>query len=269
MFDAQGVENGGMKIMNVSAIFNGTKAQFIGGPYGLPTFGSAAGHPHGKSVGIVVASVSFFTHGCSAKFAAPNNECVLKHAALLQIGEESRDGLIHALAERGPAFFVAGVCVPFAACAVENLNEANAAFDEATSHDAGLGHGVGGLVFQAIEIFGCAGLFGKIDGLWCFGLHAEGEFVCMDAGIQFGLLNTRRSMAMIHLRKQGKFSALTLVRDILRRRKVGNRLPFNLESRTLIRSRHEPRPPVTYTVEGHCVAIGHDDKGGKIFVLTA
>ena len=48
---------------------------------------AAAGHPHGESVGIVIATVPFFAHRRPTKFAAPNDQRFVQQSALLEVVE--------------------------------------------------------------------------------------------------------------------------------------------------------------------------------------
>src|SRR2546423_304134 len=71
---------------------DGSEAEFIGGAVDVAAFDTAAGHPNGEAVGVVVAAggglaavALEFNRGSSAKFAAPDDQGVVEHAALLEI----------------------------------------------------------------------------------------------------------------------------------------------------------------------------------------
>ena len=80
-------------------VFDGREAEFVGGAVDVAAFDAAAGQPHGEAVVIVVAAVDLagiraglrqFDGGRAAEFAAPDDERVLEHAALLEILEQAR-----------------------------------------------------------------------------------------------------------------------------------------------------------------------------------
>lgn len=57
-----------------------------------------AGHPKSKGVGIVISAgeghfrtVSILPHRGSAEFSAPDDEGVVKHSPLFEVGEQSGD----------------------------------------------------------------------------------------------------------------------------------------------------------------------------------
>ena len=75
--------------VNVAAIFHGPQTDFIGGTDDGSAFDAAPGHPHGVAIGIVVAALAAafaFRQRGAAKFTAPDDESLIEHAALLQVG---------------------------------------------------------------------------------------------------------------------------------------------------------------------------------------
>ena len=105
---------------------------------------AAAGQPHGEAVVVVVAAVDFagvgagrgqFDDGGAAEFAAPHHQHFVQHAALFQILEQGGDGLIAFLAELAVAGFDVVVVIPRLAGAVPDLDEADAAFDQAAGDE--------------------------------------------------------------------------------------------------------------------------------------
>ena len=74
-----------MEIVNVDWIFDGFEAEFVGGTVNVAAFDSAAGHPHGEAVVVVVATVDFALVGAgfwhfddwgTSEFAAPDDKGV-------------------------------------------------------------------------------------------------------------------------------------------------------------------------------------------------
>src|SRR5262249_51442408 len=96
---------------------------------------AAAGQPHAETVVVVIAPIDFTgvssrgrqLHGRrAAKFAAPDNERAVEHPALLQILEQSADGLIALLGQPAMVKLQVVVAVPWLPGAVPDLHEANA-----------------------------------------------------------------------------------------------------------------------------------------------
>ncbi len=57
----------------------------------MPAFDAAAGHHEAEAFDVVVAAVAL-GHGRAAEFAAPDDERVVEHAALLQILDQGGGG---------------------------------------------------------------------------------------------------------------------------------------------------------------------------------
>ena len=75
-----------MIIVYMHAIFNSRQAEFISGTITESRLDTAAGHPHGESVMVVVSSLLSFTGWSAAKLSTPNHKRVFKHATLFQVG---------------------------------------------------------------------------------------------------------------------------------------------------------------------------------------
>jgi hypothetical protein len=67
MVDAQGVQDRGVDVMDMEPVFDGMEAEVIGLADDDAFFHAAAGHPHGETIGVVVAAVAFLGHGCAAE----------------------------------------------------------------------------------------------------------------------------------------------------------------------------------------------------------
>ena len=81
-----------MACRSLMCIFFSTAAiaMLVGGAVAIAPFDAAAGHPHGEPVVVVVAAVVALRGRRAAEFAAPDDQRVLEHAALLQVGEQAR-----------------------------------------------------------------------------------------------------------------------------------------------------------------------------------
>ena len=94
VIDAEEVEEGGVEVVNADGILCNVVGVVVGFADGLTGFNAAAGEPHGEAAGVVVATealwreVALAVNGAS-EFAAPDDEGVLKQAALLEVFDES------------------------------------------------------------------------------------------------------------------------------------------------------------------------------------
>ena len=84
--------------------------------------------------------------------------------------------------------FDVGVGVPPAARAAVELDEPHAALDQAAGQQAEPAEALGRRVVQAVEGAGLGGLARQVDGLGGLGLHAEGQLVALDPGVELGLV---------------------------------------------------------------------------------
>ena len=112
VIDSEQMQDGGVKIVDVQTILDGMQTDFVRATDDSPTFHTAACHPHGKSVGIVVATVPFFAHWRPTKFAAPNDERFVEQSALLEIAEQNRLQSIEPQAALLLFLAVAGIATP-------------------------------------------------------------------------------------------------------------------------------------------------------------
>lgn len=100
------MEKGRVEVAKVDLLARkGAIAHLIGFAVSDPRFDSSSGHPKGKGVGVVIAaeeghfsSVPVFLHRSSAEFTAPDDEGVIQHSPLFEVGEECGDGLVDGLA---------------------------------------------------------------------------------------------------------------------------------------------------------------------------
>src|SRR5258708_2606304 len=98
MIEAKQFQNRGMQIVDMHPVFDNVKSNIVGASESDSRFDSAAGHPDGKSLGMMIASefatgfLIGFDHGGAAEFAAPDDERVFEQSALLQILDQRGAG---------------------------------------------------------------------------------------------------------------------------------------------------------------------------------
>ena len=235
-------------------------------PTTMPGLDAAAGHPHGEAVGVVVAAVAFLRHRRAAELAAPDDQGLVEQAAALQVLEQAGDRLVHRAAEswRG-CLSMSAVGVPLAAGAAVELDEPHAALDQAAGQQAVPADGLGRRIVQAVEGERLGGLARQVDGLGGLGLHAEGQLVALDPGVELGLVGPRREMAAVEPVQQLELALLPRRADLGGRRQVGDRLGAALEPRPLVDRRHEARAPVPRAAgDLRARIVLHHDEAGQV-----
>ena len=91
--DAEQVQDGGLEVVDVHAAVGDVVAEVVGFAVDVAGPGAAAGHPHGKATGMVVAAVVVvgepaLREAGTAEFAAPDDQRVFEQAALFEVDEE-------------------------------------------------------------------------------------------------------------------------------------------------------------------------------------
>src|SRR5207237_1328343 len=99
--EAQEMEDGRLEIVNVDSVLSREESELVAGADGGAGLNAAAGEPHGVGVDVMVAAdgLADFTHRRAAELASPNDQCLVKQAALLEIANESGGGLVGFLAD--------------------------------------------------------------------------------------------------------------------------------------------------------------------------
>src|SRR2546423_1663570 len=83
-----------MKIVDAHRILDGLVAELVGGAVSDTLLDAAAGKQKGKPFDVVVAPAASLGHGRAPEFAAPDDQRFVQHAALLEIGNQGRGGLV-------------------------------------------------------------------------------------------------------------------------------------------------------------------------------
>src|SRR5205823_3339162 len=98
VINAEHVEKRGVEVVDVDDVFNGVVAEFVRRPVSESALDPAAAQEHRKAFHVMVsagAAFVFLRHRRAAKFAAPNDECILQQAALFKVLDEGGGGPVH------------------------------------------------------------------------------------------------------------------------------------------------------------------------------
>jgi len=100
MIEPEKVEHGGVQIVYMHRILGDTKTELVGGSEYLAPFDASSGHPNAERVRMMVPpgdsreAGAVFSERRPPEFGAPNNQCRIQKAALLQVLQQSADRLI-------------------------------------------------------------------------------------------------------------------------------------------------------------------------------
>ena len=112
MIKPEGIQQRGMEVMHMHRVFDGMKSEIIRRSISQTTFNTSARHPHRECRRMMIAAVAIFDRWRSPKFRAPDNQRVFQHSSLLQIGQQSCDGLVDLRTFFNQAFVIPGVMIP-------------------------------------------------------------------------------------------------------------------------------------------------------------
>src|SRR5438876_688438 len=124
--------------MDIDGVLDGSITQLIGRAVNEAALDAAAAQPDAESGIMVVAAITALAHRGAAKFAGPNEQGILEHIALFEIGDQCHARAIYFLRLERDAFLYAAVVVPIL---VVKLDEANAALSQAARQQAVRGEG--------------------------------------------------------------------------------------------------------------------------------
>ena len=122
---------------------------------------------------------------CAAELAAPQDQRFIEQATGLEIADERCDRPVGVLA-RAMSILDVGVVVPRLAVAVEDLDHADAPFDQPPSGQAGLGE-----VPLAVRLADTDRFAADVKGVLGVRLHPIGDLERLDAGIELVIARPR------------------------------------------------------------------------------
>ena len=134
--EAKQVQQRRMQVVDVHAVLDRLEAEVVRLTVAHAALRAAAGEEHTEAMRVVVAAVAILAHRRATKLAAPHDQRVIQQAALLQVAQQRRDGLVNVLAQVPRARVVVRVRVPRLPVAVINLDEPHAPLGEPPRHEA-------------------------------------------------------------------------------------------------------------------------------------
>ena len=117
VIEAEQMQNGRVEVVNMYLVLHCLKPELVRGSINGPALDPSSCHPHGETVGIMIAPLGFgsgclkFDCGSASELASPDHERVFEHATLPQILEESGNRLIN-ITGKFSMFVDVGMIVP-------------------------------------------------------------------------------------------------------------------------------------------------------------
>src|SRR5262245_27765479 len=111
-----------MQIMDIDWIINGGIPELIGRPENDTGLDAAAAEPDAEAGIVMITAIAALTHRRAAKFSGPNDERILKHIPLFEIGDQRHAWTIHFLRFKGDAFFDPSMMVPIFVIQLDETN---------------------------------------------------------------------------------------------------------------------------------------------------
>ena len=165
--------------MDVGLALRHPEAEFVGSSLDRSPLDTSSGHPGRESSGMMVAPSS--SHRGPAKLTRPHNQGLIKEAPRLQVGKETRNGLVGLATE----FMVSLVVVPMRVpVRVIKLHKARSPFHQSTGHQTALPEAIGLALADSVELPRGICLPGKVHRLRGMSLHPIGKLVGLDPGCQ-------------------------------------------------------------------------------------
>ncbi len=273
--DAQQVQDGGLKVMNVNLVVHGVEADIIRGSIGDAGFDAASSHPGGEGVGVVVAAPAFavlhvaLEERRAAEFTTPDDKGLIEHAALFEVSDETGTGLVGVPALGVKLSGERTVLVP---ARVHELDELSSPFGKATGEEGVTGEGARFVDAGSVEVEDFLWFVRDIGKFRYAGLHAIGHFVLRNTGCDFGVA----VILMLHL-----IEAADVVEEFTPHGfthpvgigEVEHRIGGGAKLYALVASRQEPGAPVEVVEDlsagGSFADRGHHHESGKVVVHGA
>ena len=189
MIDAEAVQDGRLEVVDVDRVVLGVETEVVGGAEGHAGLDAAAGHPDREGFAVVVSSV-FLTVGAAlrvgrpAELAAPDDERLVEHAALLEVFDQGGRRLVDVAGHLGQLVLQAAVVIPVA---VVELDEPNAFLGEAAGQQGIAREGARGVHVGSVALHDRFALPGEVHEFRHARLHAVGHL---------GLADTRRDLGV-------------------------------------------------------------------------
>ena len=94
------MQDGRVPVGDTDFVFHSLVSDFVGRTVDEPSFHPSTSHPETETLGIVIPTRELravkLSDGCTSKFTAPDDECTVEQAPLLEVLKQGADGLVGA-----------------------------------------------------------------------------------------------------------------------------------------------------------------------------
>jgi hypothetical protein len=162
---------------------------------------TATGQPHAKPVMVVVTAVDFsristggwkFNGWRAAEFAAPDDQSILEHAALFEIGEQGADRLVGFPGQLAMKLREVVVVVPGLSFSMPNLYKSHPTLQQTPGNQQLTGLGPG-----AVKLLDVLGFTADIKSVAGIHLHAVGQLEGLKAGLELRVLRAAAGVVLV------------------------------------------------------------------------
>src|SRR5882762_3046485 len=144
----------GVKIANMDGVFGNIIRHLVSLAVDETWFDSSTCHPDAETTRMMIAAIILFGELAlavdgAAEFSTPNHQSVFQHAPLLEVLDQPITTLVNVFALGSEVTRQVAVLVP---TTMENLHEADAAFNQPASHESRIGESAALLRFRTVKV---------------------------------------------------------------------------------------------------------------------
>ena len=182
------VQQGCMDVGDIVAVLDSVKAELVSRAMGDATFQSAACHPDGESIRMMVAAIRFFGPRRATELGRPDNQRFVQHPALLEILQQAGDRFVDASAVFGVILFELAVRIPTATAAIVNLDKADSLLDQSAGRQSLPAHPLCDLFTDTVQLLHALSFAVQVDNFRHRHLHAERQLIGFDPRPELGIM---------------------------------------------------------------------------------
>ena len=149
------------------------------------------------------------------------------------------------------------------------MDEADPAFDETAGDEAAGGVVAGVILVEAVEFADVGRFGGEVEGVGGGGLHACGERVGLDAGVEVGVAGVEPEVVGIELVEEIELSVLGAGWEVIGRVEVEEVWRGGFDHGALVDGGEPSGGPVVAIEEGLAVGAGEGEVGWEVVGDTA
>ena len=129
------MEHRRVQIPNVDNVLNRVVTKFVGRSVRDSALDSSAGHPHRETFDVVIppGAALALKHRRAAEFSAPDNQRVIEHASLFEVGQQRPCRTVGQFAARIHVLNQAAVVIP---ASMVEMNKPHASLSKSSSQQA-------------------------------------------------------------------------------------------------------------------------------------